>query len=171
MSDDLPRVLDALVDGVVVVDGAGRVEQPECRGEPILERRPRRSRDGRSSGGRRRRLREGGRAAVLATGASCVEHEVRVPRRFQGDLLVDAAVAPLATRRASPTAPSSGCATCTLGAALREVERERAGVAALGQIAAGIAHEVRNPLGGHPRRRRAAGRSAPRANATAPPPS
>jgi hypothetical protein len=47
---------------------------------------------------------------VLATGASCVEHEVRVPRRFQGDLLVDAAVAPLADEAGHRAAPSSGCA-------------------------------------------------------------
>ena len=69
-------------------------------------------------------------------------------RRFQGELLVEATVAPCADEDGRVLGAVVGLRDLTLGAALREVERERAGVAALGQIAAGIAHEVRNPLGG-----------------------
>jgi len=148
MSHDLPRILDALLDGVAVVDGDGRIVRLNAEACRILETsteavagRPIEQVVG--AGGFAKAVR-----ATLATGSSCVEHEVRVPRRFQGDLLVDAAVAPLADETGHPSGAVVGLRDLTLGAALREVERERAGVAALSQIASGIAHEVRNPLGG-----------------------
>jgi two-component system nitrogen regulation sensor histidine kinase GlnL len=63
-------------------------------------------------------------------------------------VLVDAAVAPLADSAGRAEGVVVGLRDRTFGAALREVERERADAATLGQIASGIAHEVRNPLGG-----------------------
>jgi two-component system nitrogen regulation sensor histidine kinase GlnL len=148
MAADLRRVLDALLDGVVVVDVEGRVGLLNAEACRILETsteavasRPIEQLAG--AGGFAKAVR-----AVLADGTSCVEHEMRVPRRFQGDLLVDATVAPLTAESGAIDGVVVGLRDLTLGAALREVERERAGVAALGQIASGIAHEVRNPLGG-----------------------
>ena len=148
MAFDLRRVLDALFDGVVVVDADGRVARLNAEACRILETsteavagRPIEQMVG--AGAFAKAVR-----AVLAGGNACIEHEVRVPRRFQGDLLVDAAVAPLAIEAGGVDGAVVELRDLTLGAALREVERERAGVAALGQIASGIAHEVRNPLGG-----------------------
>jgi len=148
MPFDLRRVLDALFDGVVVVDADGRIAQLNAEACRILETsteavagRPIEQMVG--AGAFAKAVR-----AVLAGGNASIEHEVCVPRRFQGDLLVDAAVAPLAIETGGVAGAVIELRDLTLGAALREVERERAGVAALGQIASGIAHEVRNPLGG-----------------------
>jgi two-component system nitrogen regulation sensor histidine kinase GlnL len=148
MPRDLSHILDALLDGIVVLDAEGRVELLNAEACRVLETsteavagRPVEQVTG--AGGFARSVR-----AVLAGGAAAVEHEIRVPRRFQGDVLVDAAVAPLTDAAGRTTGVVVGLRDLTLGAALREVERERAGVAALGQIASGIAHEVRNPLGG-----------------------
>jgi two-component system nitrogen regulation sensor histidine kinase GlnL len=148
MSGDLPRILDALLDGVVLVDAKGRVERLNAEASRILETSTE------AVAGRTVEQVPGAAAfasairAVLAGGAACVEREVRVARRFQDDVVVDAAVAPLVDGLGAPDGAVVGLRDLTVGAALREVERERAGVAALGQIASGIAHEVRNPLGG-----------------------
>lgn len=144
----VPQILDALLDGVVVVDATGRVAHLNAEASRILETsteavsgRPIEQVAGASGFGKAVR-------SVLAGGAACVEREIRVPRRFQGDLLVDAAVAPLSAEDGTIEGAVVGLSDLTRGAALREFDRERAGVAALGQIASGIAHEVRNPLGG-----------------------
>lgn len=148
MARDLPRILDALLDGVVVVDAAGRIEQLNAEASRILETSTE------AVAGRGIEQVPGAAAfaktvrGVLGGAAACVEHEVRVPRRFQGEVVVDAAVTPLVDDGGAIEGAIIGLRDRTLGAALREVERERAGVAALGQIASGIAHEVRNPLGG-----------------------
>src|SRR5262245_206149 len=95
MSRDLPRILDALLDGIVVLDDGGRVEFLNAEASRILETSTE-AVAGRvveqvaGAGGFAKAVRE-----VLASGGSSVEHELRVPRRFQGDLLVDAAVSPL----------------------------------------------------------------------------
>jgi len=148
MAFDLRRVLDALFDGVVVVDADGRIAQLNAEACRILETsteavagRPIEQVVGAGAFAKAVRV-------VLSGGNACVEHEVRVPRRFQGDLLVDASVAQLADETAGVEGAVVELRDLTRVAALREVERERAGVAALGQIASGIAHEVRNPLGG-----------------------
>ena len=148
MAREIPQILDALLDGVVVVDADGRVERLNAEACRILETsteavagRPIEQVPGTTGFAKVVR-------AVLAGVAATVEHEIRVPRRFQGAVLVDAAVAPLTDDTGRSEGVVVGLRDRTFGAALREVERERADAATLGQIASGIAHEVRNPLGG-----------------------
>jgi two-component system nitrogen regulation sensor histidine kinase GlnL len=148
MSRAIPQILDALLDGVVVIDAEGRIERLNAEACRILETsteavagRPIEQVPG--AVGFAKVVR-----AVLAGAAATVEHEIRVPRRFQEAVLVDAAVAPLADPVGRSEGVVVGLRDRTFGAALREVERERADAATLGQIASGIAHEVRNPLGG-----------------------
>lgn len=148
VSAELPRILDALLDGVVVVAADGSAERLNAEACRLLETSTE------AVAGRPVEQVAGATAfagtirAVLAGAPASVEHEVRVPRRFQGDVVVDAAVAPLVDEDGTVLGAVVGLRDLTLGATLREVERERAGAAALGQIASGIAHEVRNPLGG-----------------------
>jgi two-component system nitrogen regulation sensor histidine kinase GlnL len=133
---------------VVVVDAEGRIERLNAEACRILETS--------TEAVAGRTIEQLGGAigfaksvrAVLAGAAASVEHEISVPRRFQGPVLVDAAVTPLCDDDGRIDGAVVGLRDRTLGAALREVERERADAATLGQIASGIAHEVRNPLGG-----------------------
>jgi two-component system nitrogen regulation sensor histidine kinase GlnL len=148
LTREISQILDALLDGVVVADGDGRIERLNAEASRILETsteavagRPIEQVTG--ANGFAKEVR-----AVLAGAPATVLHEIRVPRRFQGAVLVDAAVAPLCDARGHTEGAVIGLRDRTLGAALRDLERERADAATLGQIASGIAHEVRNPLGG-----------------------
>jgi len=148
MAREIPQILDALLDGVVVIDAEGRVERLNAEACRILETSTeaiagRTIEQVAGASGFAKAVR-----AVLSGGAETVEHEVRVARRFQGPLLVDVAVAPLVGANAATEGVVAGLRDRTVGVALRESARERAEAATLGQIASGIAHEVRNPLGG-----------------------
>jgi two-component system nitrogen regulation sensor histidine kinase GlnL len=148
MRRDQRRVLDAILDGVVVVDEAGSVELLNAEASRILETsteavagRPIEQVPG--AGAFAKSVR-----GVLDLGSACVDNEVRVARRFAPELVVDVAVSPLADEGGRTDGAVVLLRDRTIGNALREAESERARSAAFGQIAAGIAHEVRNPLGG-----------------------
>ena len=148
MPADLRRVLDALLDGVVVVDGEGSVELLNAEACRIL------GTSTEAVAGWAVEQVPGGAAfakavrSVLAQGAACIENEVSVSRRFDADLVVDVAVSPLAEEGGRADGAVVLLRDRSIGMALRVAESERAHSEALGKMAAGIAHEVKNPLAG-----------------------
>ncbi len=146
---DLAHVLDALPDGVVVLDGAGNVAQLNAEASRILEL----SRD--STAGRPvERLLGPDHAvarlarAALAAGGTSLESDCPVPQRFGPALVIEVAAAPLFDDEGAPRGAVLALRDRTLQAQLSHVVSERERLADFGRIAAGIAHEVKNPLGG-----------------------
>lgn len=146
---NLAGVLDAVLAGIVVLDAEGRVDFANAAASRILEQ---------SSGAVRgekvesllgpahslARLARG----VLASGRSAAEDQCAVERRFEEPLAVDIAASPLV----GDDGRVEGCVLflrdSTLQRNLQQVVVERQALSAFGHIAAGVAHEVRNPLGG-----------------------
>ncbi len=149
MPRDLQLVLDALLDGVVVLDREGRVERVNAEACRILESSPE------SVLGQPVERLLGpahGLAAVarrvLASGRTALESEQRVERRFEAPLVVDIAGSPFLDQDAAVDGAVLALRDRTIQRSLQEVVAEREQLAAFGHIAAGIAHEVKNPLGG-----------------------
>ena len=144
MPAKLEDVLEALVDGVIVLDDDGCVRQLNGEASRILDT-----------------------SAETLIGASLVDllgaehpitllvHDLRDKRRAtiqrdvtlpdseQNSLEADIAIAPLGSAGAVISLRDR-----TIANSLREEVSERKLLAAFGRIAAGIAHEVKNPLGG-----------------------
>jgi two-component system nitrogen regulation sensor histidine kinase GlnL len=148
LSRDLRVVLDAVLDGIVVVDAEGRVEQMNIEACRIL---------GVSSDASRARplaTLAGGPVlsrladAALRRGISATDNEIQVERPFQPPAVLDVAAAPLLDELGRIDGAVVLLRDRTLGNALRDLWTERERLADLGRIAAGIAHEVKNPLGG-----------------------
>ncbi len=149
MARDLGRVLDAVLDGVVVLDAEGRVEWANSEASRILET------SGSTARGTPIDLLLGpdhsiGALArgVLHTGRTAIETERAVERRFDSDVVVDAACSPLFDDDGKISGVVVALRDRTIQSQLEAVVSERERLAAFGRIAAGIAHEVKNPLGG-----------------------
>ena len=144
---DLEDVLEAVLDGVVVVDREGQVEfvnGEACRmletsaefaaGQPIA------------------RVADAAFDAlvrsVLGLGRPAVEDDRVLARRFSPDLIVDVAAAPLWDDQRTPEGVVLALRDRTIHRSLAERAAERDRLSAYGTIASGIAHEVKNPLGG-----------------------
>jgi two-component system nitrogen regulation sensor histidine kinase GlnL len=85
---------------------------------------------------------------VIANGGSASENELRIERRFNDALLVDCAASPLFDEAGPPTGAVLVIRDRTIQKSLEKLVYDRESIQAFGNIAAGIAHEVKNPLGG-----------------------
>jgi two-component system nitrogen regulation sensor histidine kinase GlnL len=144
---DLKDVLEAVLDGVVVVDREGRVEfvnGEACRmletsaefaaglplarvADPVFEALVR---------------------SVLELGRPAVQDDRVLARRFSPDLILDVAAAPLWGDERVISGIVLALRDRTIHRSLAERAAERERLSAYGTIASGIAHEVKNPLGG-----------------------
>lgn len=150
---DYPNLLDAMLDGVIVLDADGRVAHVNAEACRILEV----SAETLAGCEVERLLGPGHPLAALArsalaSGRATIENDVRVERRFEPDLEVDIAVSPLPGDDDAASLGAGGVLVSlrdhTVRNSLREIVSQRDQLASYGQIAAGIAHELKNPLGG-----------------------
>lgn len=149
MTRDLRTVLDAVPDGVIVLDREGRVEQVNVEACRILQ----------SSGEALRDLAVeellGPEHALARLARSALaevrllrESEQRVEQRRDVDLLVDVAVSPILDASGGNDGAVIVLRDRTLQQTLQSLVEGRERLDAFGRVAAGLAHEIKNPLGG-----------------------
>ncbi|MBW2241052.1 MAG: PAS domain-containing protein [Deltaproteobacteria bacterium] len=145
---DLGSVLEAIVAGVIVLDRDGRVEEINSAASRIVER-SREQALGRPvedlvtpSHAFARLVRK-----TLSQGSGFTESHQKVERRNLEDAVVDVAATPLFAE-----GELDGVVLVlrdrTARNRLEQLEEERERFETFGQIAAGLAHEIKNPLGG-----------------------
>jgi two-component system nitrogen regulation sensor histidine kinase GlnL len=146
---DLTGVLDAVIAGIVVVDRDGRIEIVNSAASRILETS--------AEAAIGREVEELFPFAdsiaklvrtVVAAGGSASENGLQVERRFDQDLVIDVAASPLFDEAGPPSGAVIVLRDRTIQKSLEEMVEDRESISAFGDIAAGIAHEVKNPLGG-----------------------
>jgi two-component system nitrogen regulation sensor histidine kinase GlnL len=146
---DLTGVLDAVIAGIVVIDADGRVEIMNSAASRILETSAETA-----IGGQVEELFPFAHSipkmarTVVDSGGSASENELRVERRFDDDLVIDVATSPLFDDAGPPSGAVIVLRDRTIQKSLEELVDDRETISAFGNIAAGIAHEVKNPLGG-----------------------
>ncbi len=144
---DLQDVLEAVLDGVVVVDREGRVELVNGEACRMLETSAEFA-----AGLPLARVADAGFDAlvrsVLELGRPAVQDDRVLARRFSPDLFLDVAAAPLWDEERGLSGVVLALRDRTIHRSLAERATERERLSAYGTIASGIAHEVKNPLGG-----------------------
>lgn len=149
MARDLTGVLDAVIAGIVVVDRDGVVEIVNSAACRILE-----SSAETAVGRQVEELFSFAHSIpklarnVIETGGSASENELHVERRFDADQVIDVAASPLFDEAGPPSGAVIVLRDRTIQKSLEDMVEDRESISAFGNIAAGIAHEVKNPLGG-----------------------
>lgn len=149
MPRDLSGVLDAVLAGILVLDSRAEVELLNAAGCRMLElgAEAARGRPVEDLLGPQHSLARLARS-VLARGRSAAEDACEVQRRGGEDLTVDVAASPLFDKAGRVDGVVLFLRDATLQRSLQRISAEREQILALGGIAAGVAHEVKNPLGG-----------------------
>jgi two-component system nitrogen regulation sensor histidine kinase GlnL len=146
---DLRGVLDAVLAGILVLDEEGRIELVNSAACRILETS---AETGQGLPVERLLGPDHSIAklarSVLASGRAAVESERRVERRGAEPVVVDASASPLFEDGQQVSGVVLFLRDRTIQKQLEELVAERERLSAFGHIAAGIAHEVKNPLGG-----------------------
>ncbi len=149
MKSDLQGILDALLDGVIVLDENGVIEFLNTEASRLLELP-----DESPSGECLVEALDANHPVceiaehVRRTGRSSIHDEVEIPRRLAQSTPVDIAVSIRAEEKRGPSGLVIALRDRSASQSLREEIHERERQESYGHIAAGIAHEVKNPLGG-----------------------
>jgi len=149
MNIDLQGIFDALLEGVVVLDEDDRIEFLNAEAARLL------GAPGEIPSGKRlsealgpdhpvsqiiERVRRSGRASI--------HDEVEFPHRLAPPIPVDVSASIVGDHGDGPSGIAVAMRDRSAARSLREEIRERERQESYGHIAAGIAHEVKNPLGG-----------------------
>ena len=151
MPRDLQSVLDAVLDGILLLDIDGRVEQVNSEACRLL------SASAESIRGRKVETLVGSDheisglvKRVLSSGQSAIQDDIRIERPLGHQVIADVSVSPLfeGSSDGEPRGVVVVMRDRTISQSLREEVAHRDQLTSYGHIAGGIAHEVKNPLGG-----------------------
>jgi two-component system nitrogen regulation sensor histidine kinase GlnL len=149
MKHDLQGIFDALLEGVVILDDTGRIEFLNSEAARLLDC------SSEMVPGERLETAIGTDhpvseivERVRSKGRASIHDEIEFPRRFTPPIPVDVAVSILGEDRRVVSGFVIALRDRSTARSLREEISERERQESYGHIAAGIAHEVKNPLGG-----------------------